>query len=217
MPANSNFPNSVKTSHSGDVVSLLVKEGDVVQPQQDVIEIETDKAVIPVPCSSRRQSRQDSRQAGPNGQSRRSAADAWKRRRRRRGGKPPAAPARPRRSAKHPQAAASQARAREDGSAESRQPAKAGSRRGCHNDCRPLAGRQGGNGRQRTSPREPPSEAARRRPTRLQRRRRRIADDLPPRRPLPPVRPCADWPANWASIWRASQEPVPTAGSRAKT
>src|SRR5260370_29592047 len=36
---------------SGDVVSLLVKEGDVVKPQQDVIEVETEKAVIPVPSS----------------------------------------------------------------------------------------------------------------------------------------------------------------------
>src|SRR3954469_16188548 len=34
---------------SGDIVSVLVNEGDVVKKQQDVIEIETDKAVISVP------------------------------------------------------------------------------------------------------------------------------------------------------------------------
>ncbi len=36
---------------SGDIVSVLVKEGDVVKAQQGVIEIETDKAVIEVPCT----------------------------------------------------------------------------------------------------------------------------------------------------------------------
>jgi pyruvate dehydrogenase E2 component (dihydrolipoamide acetyltransferase) len=34
---------------SGDIVSVLVNEGDVVKKQQDVVEIETDKAVISVP------------------------------------------------------------------------------------------------------------------------------------------------------------------------
>ncbi|HEY2148524.1 MAG TPA: biotin/lipoyl-containing protein, partial [Pirellulales bacterium] len=45
------LPDLGENIASGDVVSLLVKEGDVVKPQQDVIEIETDKAVIPVPTS----------------------------------------------------------------------------------------------------------------------------------------------------------------------
>src|SRR4051812_21809871 len=34
---------------SADIVSVLVNEGDVIKAQQDVIEIETDKAVIAVP------------------------------------------------------------------------------------------------------------------------------------------------------------------------
>ncbi len=45
------LPDLGENIASGDVVSLLVKEGDVVKPQQDVIEIETEKAVIPVPTS----------------------------------------------------------------------------------------------------------------------------------------------------------------------
>ena len=45
------LPDLGENIESGDVVSLLVNEGDVVKPQQDVIEIETEKAVIPVPLS----------------------------------------------------------------------------------------------------------------------------------------------------------------------
>src|SRR5947209_8927327 len=45
------LPDLGENIASGDVVSLLVKEGDIVKPQQDVIEIETEKAVIPVPSS----------------------------------------------------------------------------------------------------------------------------------------------------------------------
>src|SRR3990172_1295705 len=35
---------------SGDIVKVLVHEGDEVQPNQGVFELETDKAVIEVPC-----------------------------------------------------------------------------------------------------------------------------------------------------------------------
>ncbi len=45
------LPDLGENIASGDVVSLLVNEGDIVKPQQDVIEIETEKAVIPVPSS----------------------------------------------------------------------------------------------------------------------------------------------------------------------
>ena len=51
MATEFKLPDLGENIHSGDVVSLLVKEGDAIKPQQDVIEIETDKAVIPVPCS----------------------------------------------------------------------------------------------------------------------------------------------------------------------
>ena len=43
------LPDLGENIESGDVVSLLVSEGDTIQAQQDVIEIETDKAVIAVP------------------------------------------------------------------------------------------------------------------------------------------------------------------------
>ncbi len=36
---------------SGDVVNILVREGDRIEPNQGVLELETDKAVIEVPCS----------------------------------------------------------------------------------------------------------------------------------------------------------------------
>ena len=45
------LPDLGENIASGDVVSVLVNEGDFVKPQQDVIEIETEKAVIPVPSS----------------------------------------------------------------------------------------------------------------------------------------------------------------------
>ncbi|MDY0166875.1 MAG: dihydrolipoamide acetyltransferase family protein [Thermoguttaceae bacterium] len=35
---------------SGDVVNILVREGDQIEPNQGVLELETDKAVIEVPC-----------------------------------------------------------------------------------------------------------------------------------------------------------------------
>lgn len=43
------LPDLGENIESGDVVSVLVKEGDVIKAQQDVIELETDKAVISVP------------------------------------------------------------------------------------------------------------------------------------------------------------------------
>lgn len=46
------LPDLGENIDSGDIVSLLVNEGDVVKPQQDVIEIETDKAVIAVPVDA---------------------------------------------------------------------------------------------------------------------------------------------------------------------
>src|SRR5258708_39077700 len=45
------LPDLGENIASGDVVSLLVNVGDTIRPQQDVIEIETEKAVIPVPSS----------------------------------------------------------------------------------------------------------------------------------------------------------------------
>jgi pyruvate dehydrogenase E2 component (dihydrolipoamide acetyltransferase) len=36
---------------SGDIVSVLVREGDVIKRNQGVVELETDKAVIEVPCT----------------------------------------------------------------------------------------------------------------------------------------------------------------------
>ncbi|HEY2759389.1 MAG TPA: 2-oxo acid dehydrogenase subunit E2 [Pirellulales bacterium] len=46
------LPELGENIDSADVVSVLVKEGDVVKAQQDVIEIETDKAVMAVPSDA---------------------------------------------------------------------------------------------------------------------------------------------------------------------
>jgi pyruvate dehydrogenase E2 component (dihydrolipoamide acetyltransferase) len=51
MATEFKLPDLGENITSGDVVSLLIKEGEAIRPQQDVIEIETDKAVIPVPCA----------------------------------------------------------------------------------------------------------------------------------------------------------------------
>lgn len=43
-------PNLGENVQSGDVVNVLVKEGDVLTGNQAVIELETDKAVVEIPC-----------------------------------------------------------------------------------------------------------------------------------------------------------------------
>ena len=44
------LPDLGEGIESGDVVDVLVQEGQQITADQDVIEIETDKAVMPVPC-----------------------------------------------------------------------------------------------------------------------------------------------------------------------
>ena len=50
MATEFTLPDLGENITSGDVVSVLVKVGDVVSPGQAVLEVETDKAVIEVPC-----------------------------------------------------------------------------------------------------------------------------------------------------------------------
>ena len=49
MPTEIQLPNLGENIESGDVLSILVAEGDSVTADQDLIEIETDKATMPVP------------------------------------------------------------------------------------------------------------------------------------------------------------------------
>jgi pyruvate dehydrogenase E2 component (dihydrolipoamide acetyltransferase) len=51
MPTEFKLPNLGENIESGDVVNVLVKEGDSIKANQGVIEIETDKAVIEVPST----------------------------------------------------------------------------------------------------------------------------------------------------------------------
>jgi pyruvate dehydrogenase E2 component (dihydrolipoamide acetyltransferase) len=46
------LPNLGENIDSGDVLSILVSEGDTVKKNQDLIEVETDKATMPVPSPS---------------------------------------------------------------------------------------------------------------------------------------------------------------------
>jgi pyruvate dehydrogenase E2 component (dihydrolipoamide acetyltransferase) len=50
MSTEFKLPGLGENIESGDVVNVLVDEGDVIQPNQNVLELETDKAVIEVPC-----------------------------------------------------------------------------------------------------------------------------------------------------------------------
>ena len=50
MPIDITLPNLGENIESGDVLAVLVSEGDQVQVDDDLIEIETDKATMPVPC-----------------------------------------------------------------------------------------------------------------------------------------------------------------------
>ncbi len=49
MTTQITLPNLGENIDSGDVLSILVSEGDMVAVEQDLIEIETDKATLPVP------------------------------------------------------------------------------------------------------------------------------------------------------------------------
>lgn len=50
MAFDFNLPDLGENIKSGDVVNVLVREGDVIAANQPVVEIETDKAVVEVPC-----------------------------------------------------------------------------------------------------------------------------------------------------------------------
>ena len=49
MPTQVKLPSLGENIDSGDVLSIFVSEGDVVAKDQDLIEIETDKATMPIP------------------------------------------------------------------------------------------------------------------------------------------------------------------------
>lgn len=52
MATQITLPNLGENIESGDVLSLLVSEGDTIAVDQDLIEIETDKATMPVPSTT---------------------------------------------------------------------------------------------------------------------------------------------------------------------
>ena len=45
------LPELGENVHSGDVVNVLVQEGDVIEVNDGIVELETDKAVVEIPCS----------------------------------------------------------------------------------------------------------------------------------------------------------------------
>jgi pyruvate dehydrogenase E2 component (dihydrolipoamide acetyltransferase) len=49
MATQIKLPNLGENVESGDVLSILVREGDTVSANQDLLEIETDKATMPIP------------------------------------------------------------------------------------------------------------------------------------------------------------------------
>jgi pyruvate dehydrogenase E2 component (dihydrolipoamide acetyltransferase) len=51
MPTQIKLPSLGEGVDSADVLSILVSEGDTIQPEQDILEIETEKATVPVPAS----------------------------------------------------------------------------------------------------------------------------------------------------------------------
>jgi pyruvate dehydrogenase E2 component (dihydrolipoamide acetyltransferase) len=50
MPTQIKLPNLGENIESGDVLTIFVSEGDTVKANQDLLEIETDKATMPVPA-----------------------------------------------------------------------------------------------------------------------------------------------------------------------
>jgi pyruvate dehydrogenase E2 component (dihydrolipoamide acetyltransferase) len=45
------LPELGENIESGDIVNILVEEGETIEPNQGVFEVETDKAVVEIPCS----------------------------------------------------------------------------------------------------------------------------------------------------------------------
>lgn len=52
MPSEIKLPSLGENIESGDILSIFVAEGDTVTADQDLLEIETDKATVPVPSPS---------------------------------------------------------------------------------------------------------------------------------------------------------------------
>jgi pyruvate/2-oxoglutarate dehydrogenase complex dihydrolipoamide acyltransferase (E2) component len=50
MSTQIKLPNLGENIESGDVLSILVSEGDTVEANQDLLEVETDKATMPIPA-----------------------------------------------------------------------------------------------------------------------------------------------------------------------
>ncbi len=50
MPTEFKLPNLGEGIKSADVAGISVKEGDTIEPNQNVLELETDKAVVERPC-----------------------------------------------------------------------------------------------------------------------------------------------------------------------
>ena len=50
MTVEFKVPNLGENVSSGDIVNVLVKEGDTITGNQPVVELETDKAVVEIPC-----------------------------------------------------------------------------------------------------------------------------------------------------------------------
>jgi pyruvate dehydrogenase E2 component (dihydrolipoamide acetyltransferase) len=50
MPTDFKVPDLGENVEEGDIVSVMVKEGDEIQAEQSVMEIETGKAVVELPC-----------------------------------------------------------------------------------------------------------------------------------------------------------------------
>ncbi len=50
MATEFKLPELGEGIESGDIIDVLVSEGDDIRADQDVVEIETEKAVVPVPC-----------------------------------------------------------------------------------------------------------------------------------------------------------------------
>ena len=50
MSIDFKLPELGENVHSGDVVNVLIQEGDVIAANDGVVELETDKAVVEIPC-----------------------------------------------------------------------------------------------------------------------------------------------------------------------
>ena len=196
------LPNLGENIESGDVLSILVSEGDTVKKNQDLLEVETDKATMPVPSPQAGKIIKILDRRRRHGEGRRGDHGDRSRRRSENGAakteeKPAAKKAEPKKEEP------------------SRQPPKPAKKK--EPEPEPEADEEEADEPEPAPKKAPPKKAAAAAPKIKVAAPRGGRSRATARRSPRPAPPCAASPGNWASICAACGPPATAAASRPKT